>query len=216
MKPTRIVIIAKAPIPGFCKTRLAPAIGTEAAARLARRMLRDAVDAACSASVGPVELCVTPGVDAFDWATLGLPASVAWSDQGDGGLGARMARAAQRATHAGEAVLLIGTDCPGLDSAVLRNAATALADHDATMVPTADGGYALLGLARFDALVFANMPWSTDAVAALTRQRLQHLGWPLHTLPTLHDIDEPADLCHLPPHWQAELSSPHPSEPSCA
>jgi len=215
VKPTRILIIAKAPIPGFCKTRLAPAIGTEAAARLARRMLRDAVDAACIASVGPVELCVTPGVDAFDWPSLGLPASVDWSDQGDGDLGARMGRAALRAVDAGEAVLLIGTDCPGLDAAVLRSATAALSDHDATMVPTADGGYALLGLARFDALVFADMPWSTDAVATLTRQRLQQLGWRLHTLPTLHDIDEPADLRHLPARWQAELPAPYPSEPSC-
>lgn len=215
MKPTRTLIIAKAPIPGFSKTRLAPAIGTEAAARLARRMLRDAVDAACSANVGPVELCVTPGLDAFDWPSLKLPASVAWSDQGDGDLGARMGSAALRAVDAGEAVLLIGTDCPGLDAAVLRNAATALAHHDATMVPTADGGYALLGLARFDALVFADIPWSTDAVATLTRQRVQQLGWSLHTLPTLHDIDEPADLCHLPARWQAELAAPYPSEPSC-
>ncbi|WP_440109140.1 TIGR04282 family arsenosugar biosynthesis glycosyltransferase [Acidovorax sp. BL-A-41-H1] len=216
MKPTRIIIIAKAPIPGFCKTRLAPAIGTEAAARLARRMLRDAVNSACSANVGPVELCVTPGVDAFDWASLGLPASVEWSEQGDGDLGERMGGAAQRTVAAGEAVLLIGTDCPGLDAAVLRNATAALSDHDAAMVPTADGGYALLGLARFDALVFADMPWSTDAVATLTRQRLQQLGWSLHTLPTLHDIDEPADLRHLPARWQAELPSSYPSEPSCA
>lgn len=210
MKPTRIIIIAKAPIPGFCKTRLAPAIGTEAAARLARRMLRDAADAACDANVGPVELCVTPGVDTFDWPSLGLPASVEWSEQGDGDLGERMGRAAQRTVTAGEAVLLIGTDCPGLDCAVLRNAAAALSEHDAAMAPTADGGYALLGLARFDALMFSDMPWSTDAVAALTRQRLQRLGWRLHTLSTLHDIDEPADLRHLPAHWQVELRVPHP------
>ena len=50
--------------------------------------------------------------------------------------------------------------------------------------------------------IFDDMPWSTSQVCALTLQRLaQHT---VHVGPVLHDIDEPADLQHLPLHWSQE------------
>lgn len=207
MKPVRIVVIAKAPIAGFCKTRLIPALGKQGATELAQRMLARTVASALAAGLGTVELCVTPGLQAFDWRGLALPAGLAWTEQGEGDLGERMGRAAQRVTAAGEAILLIGTDCPALDSGLLQRAAAALQGHDACLVPTADGGYALLGLKRFDPTLFDAMPWSTDAVAAETRQRVAALNWRLCTLPTLHDIDEPEDLAWLPVELRAGLTT---------
>lgn len=207
MKPTRIVIIAKAPIAGFCKTRLIPALGEQGATELAQRMLVRTVTSALAAGLGTVELCVTPGLQTFDWQGLDLPGGLVWSEQGEGDLGARMGRAAQRVTAGDEAILLIGTDCPALDSSLLQIAAAALQDHDASLVPTADGGYALLGLRRFDPTLFDAMPWSTDAVCAETRRRVAQLDWRLHTLPTLHDIDEPQDLPWLPAELQAGLTT---------
>jgi uncharacterized protein len=205
MKPTRIVIMAKAPVAGLCKTRLIPALGAQGAAQLAHRMLLHTVHTALAANVGTVELSMSPGPDAFDWAALGLPSALHVSDQGSGDLGERMARAAQRAGDAAEAIVLIGTDCPALTSEVLQQAANALQDHEASLVPTADGGYALLGLQRFAPSLFEAMPWSTDAVCSLTRQRIQQLGWRLCSLPTLHDIDEPHDLVWLPSALQTDL-----------
>ncbi|MBW7833002.1 MAG: TIGR04282 family arsenosugar biosynthesis glycosyltransferase [Simplicispira suum] len=213
MKPVRIVVIAKAPIVGFCKTRLIPALGEQGATELAQRMLVRTVATALAAGLGTVELCVTPGLQAFDWRGLDLPGGLVWSEQGEGDLGERMGRAAQRVTSAGEAILLIGTDCPELDSGLLQRAAAALQGHDACLVPTADGGYALLGLKRFDPMLFDAMPWSTDAVAAETRQRVVALNWRLYSLPTLHDIDEPEDLAWLPAELRAGLTTstqPHP------
>ena len=67
MKPVRIVIIAKAPVPGLAKTRLIPALGAQGAALLARRMFEHSVRAALDARVGTVELCVTPGPQAWAW-----------------------------------------------------------------------------------------------------------------------------------------------------
>lgn len=206
MKPARIVILAKAPIAGFCKTRLIPALGEQGAARLAQRMLARTVRFALAARLGPVELCVTPGLQSFDWPSLCLPDGLVWSEQGEGDLGARMGRAAQRVTAEGETILLIGTDCPGLDSGLLQSAAAALQDHDASLVPAADGGYALLGLKRVHPALFDAMPWSTDVVAAETRRRLAQLGWRLSSLPALHDIDEPQDLPWLPAELQAGLT----------
>lgn len=205
MTPTRIVIIAKAPIAGFCKTRLIPALGAQGAARLAQRMLERTVGFALAARLGPVELCVTPGLQAFDWQGLNLPDGLAWSEQGEGDLGARMGRAAERVTAGGEAILLIGTDCPGLDSSVMQSAAAALQDHEASLVPASDGGYVLLGLKRFAPTLFDAMPWSTDVVAEETRQRLAGLGWRVNSLTRLHDIDEPQDLAWLPAELQAGM-----------
>jgi len=206
MKPTRIVIIAKAPIAGFAKTRLIPALGAEGAARLARRMLRHAVETALDAEVGPVELCVAPSPDHPLWKTLDLPGGLEWSEQGDGDLGARMARAAERTTAAGEAALLIGTDCPGLTARHLRTAAEGLADHDAALVPSVDGGYALLALRRFHPCLFTRMPWSTDAVAFETLCRIGRLGWSVKSARPLRDIDEPADLAWLPTGWHDDAN----------
>ena len=201
-RPPRIVVFAKAPVAGLAKTRLIPALGAQGAARLAAAMLSHAVEQALASAVGPVELCVTPAPHDPVWSGLAPQASLTWSDQGDGDLGERMARAAKRALDAGEPVLLMGTDCPELTAGRIREAAASLLAADATLVPAFDGGYVLLGLNRFDASLFAGIPWSTATVAQATRARVEQLGWSLQAMPTLHDIDEPADLRWLPADMQ--------------
>lgn len=196
--PIRIVLFAKAPLPGQAKTRLAPALGQAGAAKLAAAMLDLALRQALAADIGPVELCMSPAPGHAAWADVVLASSVHTSDQGEGDLGARLARAARRCIANGEAVLLIGADCPELDSARLRQAASRLAEHDAVLYRAHDGGYPLLGLTRFDARLFEAMPWSTSAVADLTLARLDRLGWKVWLGETLQDIDEPADLAFLP------------------
>lgn len=199
MKPVRVVIFTKAPLAGLAKTRLIPALGQQGAAELAQRLLLHTLREALAAQVGPVELCVTPSGDHPVWQTLALPNSVPLTEQGEGDLGDRMARAARRVLDAGESVALIGTDCPQLDAAQLQQAANALQHAHATLLPAFDGGYVLLGLNQFDASVFSGIAWSTDSVARVTLQRLEKLNWQVHTGPTLHDIDEPPDLQWLPP-----------------
>jgi rSAM/selenodomain-associated transferase 1 len=194
MIPVRIVIFAKAPLPGRVKTRLIPALGEAGAAQLAARMLDRALQQALAAAVGPVELCMSPAPVAPDWGEIPLPPGIETSDQGEGDLGARMARAAQRALARGGAVLLTGTDCPDLSAERLRVAAARLAGHDAVLHRAEDGGYPLLGLRVFDTRLFDDMPWSTPAVAALTLERIAALGWTVWVGDTLRDIDEPADL----------------------
>jgi rSAM/selenodomain-associated transferase 1 len=211
MTATRIVIFAKAPVAGRVKTRLIPALGAEQAARLARRMLLSTLQHAQAAGVGPVELCVTPGPSDPSWATLPPVQGLAWSAQAEGDLGARMAGAAERALAGSERVLLIGTDCPELDAARLQHAARLLEHLDAVLYPTFDGGYALLGLGRFDPRPFERMPWSTPEVAARTVDCFRTLGWRLSVGGTVHDIDEPADLRWLPAEWRIELQPASPT-----
>lgn len=193
-----IIIFAKAPLAGFAKTRLIPVLGEAETAKLAKRLFFHAIEQALNAQLGTVELCVTPSLDHACWQSLDLPASLILTEQGQGDLGQRMARASKRALQQNKTVLLMGTDCPGLNADVLKQAANSLMQHDACITPVSDGGYALLGLSRFDDQLFTDIPWSTAEVARLTLERCQALNWTLAKLATLHDIDEADDLRYLP------------------
>jgi hypothetical protein len=195
MSGARIVIFAKAPVPGKVKTRLIPALGEEGSARLARRMLRDTLREAMKVEAAEVELCVEPDPSHSNWQ--GLLPPVRLTEQGPGDLGERLGRAATRVLAEGQRVIFIGTDCPALDERRLRQACEELESHDAVIHPTFDGGYALLGLARFAPSVFSGIEWSTSSVARVTMARIAALGWSLHVAETLQDIDEPRDLASL-------------------
>lgn len=207
MRPVRIVIFAKAPLPGFAKTRLIPALGAEGSARLARHFLENTIGEALAADIGSVELCVTPAADNQAWRSFQFPEVLHWSWQGEGDLGERLSRAAQRVIAAGESVLLIGTDCPQLDAGLLRWAAKTLSKTDAVVSPTFDGGYALLGLNQYHSSLFENIQWSTGSVASETLAKLKQLCWRFGRSVMLHDIDEPSDLKWVPKKWNLVVTN---------
>lgn len=201
MKPARIIVFAKAPMPGFAKTRLIPALGAAGAARLASRMLQHTLNQAVAVGEAEVELCVSPAPEDALWAGWHFPPAVSVVAQGEGDLGARLARAADRAISAGVQPVLIGTDCPALDAGRLREAVRAMSKYDAYIHGTADGGYALLALARPVSGIFDGIPWSTSDVYRLTVERIVGAGASLGRGEQLVDIDEPGDLVHVPANW---------------
>ena len=196
-----VIVMAKAPVAGFAKTRLIPALGAAGAAALAARLLDHAVAQALAAGLGPVEICCAPDTEHPALARLAALADVRLTCQARTDLGGRMAQALERALAVADRVLLMGTDAPALDAERLRQAAGALDDVDAAFVPAFDGGYALVGLRRPAPSLFDNMIWSTPRVMADTRLRLAAAGLRHVELPPLADIDEPADLVHLPAGW---------------
>ena len=199
---TRIVIFAKAPQPGSVKTRLMPALGADGAATLARRLLAHMLSQALAADVGKVELCMSPAPTDPAWQGIAIDSAVKQTAQSGGDLGARMARAVKRVTGqiqpAGTSVLLIGTDCPALTAPLLKLSALQLETHDAVLLPAHDGGYVLLGLKSPCPELFEKMAWSTSVVASETMRRMGTLNMRVWQGPKLHDIDEPADLQHVP------------------
>ena len=198
MARTHIIIFAKAPLAGFAKTRLIPVLGEDGAARLAKQLLDHALAEALAADIGSVELCVTPNLNNEFWQSMKTINKLSFTEQGEGDLGERMARATQRALGKYSSVLLMGTDCPELDRYYLRQAAEELTCHDASLTPVSDGGYALMGLRAFHNSLFEDMPWSTNQVSALTLERFRYLDWQVAHLKPLHDIDEAEDLKYLP------------------
>lgn len=194
MNSTRIIIFAKAPVAGWVKTRLIPAFGRQGAADLAGTMLERTIEEALAAGLGTPELCVDPEPSHPDWSMPPATRECELSAQGEGDLGERLERAAERGLKLFGSVLLIGTDCPALDRGILRQLALHLERHDSVICPAEDGGYVALGLRKSDPRLFKGIAWSTSAVAKQTIRRIRNLGWSLAVGPTLRDIDEPADL----------------------
>jgi uncharacterized protein len=190
------VVFARAPVAGQAKTRLIPALGPEGAARLHRRLVRQALDVASKTNPGEVELWCAPDCGHPFFAECARQFDCSLHTQPAGDLGERMCAALEAALPA----LLVGSDAPRLDSDALCHAAQALVSgHDCVLVPALDGGYVMIGLSVPAPELFRNMPWGGPEVLAETRRRCAHLGLVLDELAACPDLDRPEDLALCPP-----------------
>jgi rSAM/selenodomain-associated transferase 1 len=197
LSATRLLIFARAPVPGRAKTRLIPVLGAEGAARLHGRLVCRQVAVLAAVGLWPLELWIDgePQHPLFRRLARSHPLTVQVQRGGD--LGERMYLALRTALGRADSAVLMGSDCPLLDAALVIEAAERLGTHEAVLGPVQDGGYALLGVKRADPSLFAGVPWGTGRVASLTRERMHALGWRWHELPTLWDLDRPQDLERL-------------------
>ena len=186
-----LVLFTRYPTAGLAKTRLIPALGADGAAALHRRLTMRALHTMRESGL-PMQVRTTgAAADAFA-AWLGR--EVALVEQGEGDLGARMARAAERSP-----VVLLGADVPDLSVRHVAAAAAALVGGAEVVIgPAEDGGYYLLGLGATLPWLFEDMPWGTDAVLAITLRRLAERGIVPVLLDTLADLDRPEDLLRWP------------------
>ena len=192
-----LLIFAKEPRPGHVKTRLAADIGPERAAGIYGEMGRGIVD---RLRAGPFRRVVF-----FD-PPEALPAVLEWLDPGGlefspqvpGDLGTRLEAAVREGFRRAEAVVVVGTDAPDLDSELVTSAFERLKEVDLVLGPAADGGYYLLGLKSEAPELFHGIPWSTPQVLATTLRRAKALGLSVSTLPSLSDVDTAEDLKKFP------------------
>jgi rSAM/selenodomain-associated transferase 1 len=182
----RIVVIAKSPQPGRSKTRLTPPCEPAQAAGLAEAALRDTLDAVAAAHCGERVLALDgpPGA----W----LPSSFTVVDQGEGGLGCRLARVFSRYA---DPTLLIGMDTPQVAPGLLEDSiATLLAPGtDAVLGMAGDGGYWAIGFRRPNPRAFDGVPMSRGETGACQLAALDALGLRVAELPVLRDVDRIAD-----------------------
>ncbi len=194
----RIIVFAKAPIPGQVKTRLIGSLGASGAASLSEQLILRTLSTAVDARAGIVELWCTPSAHHPFFLHCAQRFEISLCDQREGDLGERMAHAFEETLKKTPLVLLIGTDCPSLKGKDLRQARTILAQGaDAVIGPSEDGGYFLIGLRRFAPELFARIAWGRRSVLNQTRSRLQRLGWRWHELSVGWDVDRPEDLDRL-------------------
>lgn len=90
-------------------------------------------------------------------------------------------------------LVFVGTDCPGLDSAYLKQAALELEQADAILGPAGDGGVVLMG-ARRPWPDLCGLSWSTQDLFAELRGVCLDAGWSVATLDARKDVDTLQDL----------------------
>jgi hypothetical protein len=191
----RLLVFAKAPIPGRVLRRLCPPLSAHQAAALHMRLTADTLARLAAPAPCPARLYAAPGAGHPFLRALARRHRLPRRRQRGGDLGARMDAALTAALAGAPAAVLIGSDVLGLRAADIHRALAELAaGRDAVFVPMADGGYGLVGLRRPQPELFRGMPWGSDGVMAATRNRCRALGLAWAELATRWDLDRPADL----------------------
>lgn len=196
-----ILIFAKRPLLGRCKTRLAKGVG-DANALLIYQALLDHTLATVRETPYRKVLMADPPEQAAqgpEWA----PSLDAYLPQAPGDLGERMAAAVADAFARGaKKVVLIGCDCPQISKDSVISTFSALDRTDVVLGPTVDGGYYLLGLKEMHASLFKDIPWSTGAVFEKTLNILKFQTLSYISLNAFSDVDTLEDfrrVSHLRP-----------------
>lgn len=200
-RKNRVVMLARYPRLGEVKTRLVPPLSDEEALalhdRLTRHTLRSmlAVQATSDAQA-EVRTDAAFARVAYDWLGRGFSARY----QGEGDLGDRIRLAfGDSFARGADRVVVVGSDCPRLTAAHLRDALSRLDGVDVVLGPAEDGGYYLVALAKPRAkesvpALFSGVPWGTGAVLNRTLALCEEnrLTWAL--LEQLPDVDRPEDV----------------------
>jgi rSAM/selenodomain-associated transferase 1 len=190
-----VFVMARAPVAGRVKTRLARGLGTIEATRRYRALLDATLRALSRDPRWRLIVAVTPTTSASArlWRRLAPGAEVV--AQSDGGLGRRMAALLARAGPSPVAV--VGSDIIDLRGRHVADALAALRGHDAVLAPAADGGFWLCAVrghrARFPRVgegAFAGIAWSRADTGAATRAALTKAGFRVGTGPQRADLDE--------------------------
>lgn len=92
--------------------------------------------------------------------------------------------------------VLTGSDIPELSAEILKEAFSALDDHEAVLGPSEDGGYYCIGFREGSVRseFFRGIRWSNPGVFQATAKKIIDAGLRLHILPGLSDIDTIYDL----------------------
>ncbi len=182
-----MLVVAKAPVPGLAKTRIAAAVGMDVAADLAAAALLDTLDTAVGSGMTVVvALTGDPDRGARADELRSVLAGLVVVPQVGTTFGERLARAHLDADGGG-GVVQVGMDSPQLRIDDLTEAADRLTDHASVLGPAEDGGWWLLGVHRgSEASALAAVEMSTPTTGQLTREVLPA---PTALLRTVRDVD---------------------------
>lgn len=193
----RLIVVAKQPVVGQVKTRLAATIGDERAAALCRSALEDTLELVAGYSAAEPVISYAPSTrEARRFFAELAPGWMLVPQQG-ASFGERLGHAFNRL--AGQDVrqmVMIGTDSPSLPRSYIDRAFDVLSDPgtDGVLGRTSDGGYYLIGMRRPHPILFERITWSTASVAAETHARAAEGNLRLVDIAPWYDLDTAADL----------------------
>ena len=196
----QLILFTRYPEPGMVKTRLIPALGERGAADLHKKLTETCLGCL-------VDICKDTDTGITVFFSGGnrrqmhrlLPGIPMVHQEGDD-LGERMIAAFSHVRAlGGKHILLVGSDCPELSPAIIRQGFRYLFAHDLVLGPAHDGGYYLVGISADFAPEFlgpfmVDMVWGTGDVLSMALARIRRAGYSHALLPWLHDIDRPEDL----------------------
>jgi uncharacterized protein len=194
-----VLVVAKAPVPGLAKTRLAANMGNAAAADIAAAALLDTLDAVAAAPAAARIVAMTGDLSAASRSAeirTRLADFTVIEQRGDG-FADRLANAhADAATAAGGLpVVQIGMDTPQVTADLLVECATALQSADAVLGMARDGGWWVLGLHDPRAAeCLRDVPMSTSTTGAVTLAALRDTGLDVGLVSELVDVDTVDDV----------------------
>jgi rSAM/selenodomain-associated transferase 1 len=195
-----LIVVAKRPVAGAVKTRLAPRLTPERAADLYRALLGDVLDQSARIAPHRVAKCVaiTPP-DAVAEFERAVPSGFAVVAQEGPGLGERLSALFTRFSAEGfQRIVVRNSDSPFLgDAYVLDAFERLLRGADAVFGPDGGGGYNLVGLKGPHPRLFLGLTMSTKSVLDETLARAAEGNLRAELLTVGRDVDDPSDLAWL-------------------
>ena len=197
-------VLAKQPLPGLVKTRLAAETSPQWAARVSAAFLTDSLDRL--AGIDAHRILVYAPREAEEFFSGLARGRFTLMPQAEGDLGQRMAafffgagvpklefgnETNFRNEARGSAIkaVLVGLDSPTLPLSYIEEAFAKLEQADVILGPATDGGYYLLGCAGRVPPIFENITWSGPTVLEETVTLLKDSEWRLELLPPWYDVD---------------------------
>jgi rSAM/selenodomain-associated transferase 1 len=179
-----VMVFAKNPELGKCKTRLAKSIGDEKALEIYKTLLRHTAETLAQVEADRV-VFYSETIQHHDlWDECVFQKQ----DQIQGHLGEKMEAAFEWGFAQGYSkICIVGSDLMELQSTDLDQAFLELENHDVVFGPAQDGGFYLMGMTQLYKQAFLNKAWSTETVLEDTLQDLK--GFKYALLETKTDID---------------------------
>jgi len=196
--PVTLLVVAKAPVPGRAKTRLAATVGDQVAAEIAAAALLDTLEAVTATPVATRIVALTGELDDAARAAEIRRRLAPFTVIGQRGnhFGDRLANAhADAAAVDGHPVLQIGMDTPQVTAGLLADCGRRLAESSAVLGLARDGGWWALGV-HTPALAegLRDVPMSQPDTGALTLKSLRGNGVSVALLDELADFDIADDV----------------------
>lgn len=190
-KEERLLIFVKNPAIGKVKTRLAATLGDKKALEVYKALMAYTQHVTSEVDVNRQVWYSSHVDDADNWSAEHYEKRL----QTGTDLGARMNNAFNEAFVEGyNKIVIIGSDCPDLNSHHIIKAFQLLNEIDCVIGPSEDGGYYLLGLNQKLPKLFKDKEWSTESVLDEALHILNSNGFTYELLEELNDIDTEDDL----------------------